>query len=508
MFIRKKQNTSGSYSVQVIQKFRGKYKVVKTIGCATTQHEIKRLEQLAREEMDRLSGDQLKLFGYESDEMIEQAFSLLDNSSIHTVGPELIFGKIYDYIGFNSIKEELFRHLVIARLAFPLSKLKTVDYLRRYQGKEIEIDTIYRFLDKLSGELKPEVEQIAFAHTLQVLGGKISVVFYDLTTLYFETGDEDDLRKMGFSKDGKQQCPQIYLGLLVGLEGYAIGYDIFEGNIYEGHTLIPFLEEMSHKFHLNKPVVIADAGLLSKENIKALEANEYEYILGARIKNESEVIKEKILAIEFTDGMTVSIKKSGNTRLIVNYSTARAKKDAYNRKRGLSRLEKQIKSGKLTKSNINNRGYNKYLKLSGEISVEIDYEKYENDGRWDGIKGYLTNTRLSDEEVMENYKNLWQIEKAFRISKTDLCIRPIYHRIPNRIEAHICIAFTAYCILKELERVLHKEKSTISLKRAQELTQNMYQITYTLPESKQTKSKLLNMDEEQDELYRIVCKNF
>jgi len=155
MFIRKKQNTSGSYSVQVIQKFRGKYKVVKTIGCATTQHEIKRLEQLAREEMNRLSGDQLKLFGYESDEMIEQAFSLLDNSSIHTVGPELIFGKIYDYIGFNSIKEELFRHLVIARLAFPLSKLKTVDYLRRYQGKEIEIDTVYRFLDKLSGRLNP-----------------------------------------------------------------------------------------------------------------------------------------------------------------------------------------------------------------------------------------------------------------------------------------------------------------------------------------------------------------
>ena len=288
----------------------------------------------------------------------------------------------------------------------------------------------------------------------------------------------------------------------------SLGYDIFEGNIYEGLTLIPFLEEMNRKFHLNKPVVIADAGLLSKENIKALESNEYEYILGARVKNENERIKEKILAIEFTDGMTVSIKKSDNTRLIVNYSTARAKKDCYNRKRGLDRIEKQIKSGKLTKSNINNRGYNKYLKLSGEISVEIDYEKYDNDGRWDGIKGYLTNTRLSDEEVMENYKNLWQIEKAFRISKTDLRIRPIYHRIRNRIEAHICIAFTAYCILKELERVLHKEKSAISLKRAQELVQNMYQITYTLPESKQTKSKLLNMDKEQAELYEIVCKNF
>ena len=204
MFIRKVKNRSGSQSVQVIQKFRGKYKVVKTIGCATTQHEIERLEQLAGEEMNRLSGNQTKLFGYESDERIEQVFSLLHNGSIHPVGPELIFGKIYDYIGFNSIQEELFRHLVIAWLAFPLSKLKTADYLRRYQGKEIEINTVYRFLGKLSGKLKPEVEQIDFAHTLEVLGGKINVVFYDLTTLYFETSEEDDLRKMmGFSKEDK-----------------------------------------------------------------------------------------------------------------------------------------------------------------------------------------------------------------------------------------------------------------------------------------------------------------
>ncbi len=205
--------------------------------------------------------------------------------------------------------EGLFRHLVIARLAFPLSKLKTVDYLYLYQGKNIEIDTVYRFLDKLSNKFKLQVEQIAFTRTLQVLGGRVSVVFYDMTTLYFETSAEDDLRKIGFSKDGKRQCPQIYLGLMVGVGGYAIGYDIFEGNIYEGHTLIPFLVEMSRKFHLNKPTVVANAGLLSKENINALEANGYEYILEAKIKNECEKIKEKILAPEFSDGMTGEHRK-------------------------------------------------------------------------------------------------------------------------------------------------------------------------------------------------------
>ena len=329
-----------------------------------------------------------------------------------------------------------------------------------------------------------------------------------MTTLYFEAGDEDDLRKTGFNKDGKHQCPQIYIGLLVGLGGYAIGYDIFEGNAYEGHTLIPFLEKMSLKFNLDKPVVIADSGLLSKSNITALEENGYEYILGARIKNENESVKSQILAVELSDGMTCCISKGKAQRLIIHHSKIRARKDAYNRNRGLKRLEDKIKRGRLTKANINNRGYNKYLKLEGVVMVNIDYEKHHRDASWDGLKGYLTNTKLSDTQVIENYGNLWHIERAFRMSKTDLRIRPIYHRLRHRIEAHICIAFTAYCIYKELERILKIEKSTLSLKKAAEITHNMYQITYTLPDSKHTKSRLLQMDEQQSELYEIINKHF
>jgi transposase len=352
------------------------------------------------------------------------------------------------------------------------------------------------------------VEQIAFAHTKKVLNGNISIVFYDMTTLYFEASDEDDLRKTGFSKDGKHQCPQIFIGLLVGIGGYAIGYDIFEGNTYEGHTLIPFLKNMSKKFNLGKPVVIADSGLLSKSNINALEDNGYEYILGARIKNEKESIKSQILSAKLSDGMTRSFSKGSKQRLIVNHSNIRARKDAYNRKRGLKRLENKVKKGRLTKANINNRGYNKYLKLEGEVTINIDYNKFNRDAVWDGLKGYITNTKLTYKEIIDNYNNLWHIEKAFRMSKTDLRIRPIYHRLRHRIEAHICISFTAYCIYKELERVLYTEESSLSLKKAAELTHNMYQITYTLPESKQTKSRLLKMDEEQAELYQIINKNF
>jgi transposase len=186
----------------------------------------------------------------------------------------------------------------------------------------------------------------------------------------------------------------------------------------------------------------------------------------------------------------------------------RAAKDAYNRRRGLQRLEKKVKSGKLSKSNINNRGYNKYLKLIGDLKVEIDYKKFECDQQWDGLKGYITNTKLTIKQVIERYNQLWQIEKAFRISKTDLQIRPIYHRLKHRIDGHICIAFVAYSIYKELERILYKEKSNITVTRAADLTHNMYRLNIQLPESKYAKSILLQMDHEQAELYRIILKNY
>ena len=245
------------------------------------------------------------------------------------------------------------------------------------------------------------------------------------------------------------------------------------------------------RYNLNKPVVIADAGLLSKDNISMLQSNGYQYIIGARIKNESQSIKDRILEEEWEEGHSIRLRKGKHQRIVVSYSEKRAAKDSHNRERGLARLEKNLKRGRLTKANINNRGYNKYLKLTGEVQVEIDYEKYDADQRWDGLKGYITNTSLRSKQIIDNYNNLWYIERAFRISKTDLKIRPIYHRLKHRIEGHICISFTAYSIYKELERVLKTENSYLSVKKVAELTHNMYQINVMLPESKHMKSILL-----------------
>jgi transposase len=508
MFIRKLVNRSGSTSVQIISKSGGKYKVVKTIGCGHNNQEIEFLYQRARQYLEQIKG-QSSLFVYHDDALIESYISNLKNSQVQVIGPELVFGTIFDAIGFSKqIQEDTFRHMVITRLYEPGSKLKTIDYLHRFLGVRISVDELYRFLDKLRDRLKEKVEQIVFEHSKRVLKGNISVVFYDMTTLHFDASGEDDLRKTGFSKVGKHQKPQIYLGLLVGLHGFPIGYDIFEGNIYEGNTLIPTLQKFEKRFKLDKPIVVADAGLLSKNNISILKGEGYKYIIGARIKNETQLIKNKIVGYKWTDGQGRNITRDPDRRLIVTYSDKRAAKDAYNRRRGLQRLEKKVKSGKLSKSNINNRGYNKYLKLIGDLKVEIDYKKFECDQQWDGLKGYITNTKLTIKQVIERYNQLWQIEKAFRISKTDLQIRPIYHRLKHRIDGHICIAFVAYSIYKELERILYKEKSNITVTRAADLTHNMYRLNIQLPESKYAKSILLQMDHEQAELYRIILKNY
>lgn len=435
MFVRRKGNKSGKISVQVVSKGGGKYKVLRSFGVGSTEQEVVRLEEQARNFIVERQGFVGELFEDKDEVLLSDFVATFSNEQIRVVGPELIFGALYDKIGYNSIRTDMFRHLVISRLFSPGSKLKTIDYLARYQGVIYSADKIYRFLDSLcfdkkkqekgdiqeTIDIKTAVEKITFEHTKKVLRGKISVAFYDMTTLYFEASEEDDLRKTGFSKDGKQQCPQIFLRLLVAQGGNPIGYEIFEGNIFEGKTFIPVLENLAKKFSLGKPIVVADSGLLSEKNRKLLEKNSYGYILGAKIKNEKDTVKQQILALNLKNGQTAVLKKKDKTRLIVAQSDRRAKKDRHNREKGLLRLQKRIQSGKLTKSNINNRGYNKYLKLEGEINVSIDESKFAADAAWDGLKGYVTDTRLSAAKVIENYGNLWYIERAFRMNKTDLC---------------------------------------------------------------------------------------
>lgn len=470
MFVRKKQNKSGSISIQIIKKVNRSNKVLKTIGSSTVPDEIEKLYQQALYELPRLYGATL------FDSVSEPVVSELSNDAIRVAGPDLVFGKIYDKIGFSKVKSSLLRDLVISRITHPGSKLRLSNFLKETGRKDVSVYSIYRFLDKLNSSLKDEIEAISFSYTQKLLGGHIGVVFYDMTTIYFEASEPDDFRVPGFSKEGKHQNPQIMLGLLVGKDGYPIGYELFEGNTFEGHTLIPVLERYSHRYKLEKPIVVADSGLLSKTNIEQLAGNGYHFIIGARIKNEPASVIKQIMKLELQNGQFAVIERTDGLKLHIGYSDKRAKKDQFNRDRGLKKLEKNLASGKLTKANINNRGYNKFLKLEGKISISIDNEKLEQDQRWDGLKGYLTNTLLQSDEVVENYNNLWKIEKAFRISKTDLKIRPVYHRLKKRIQAHICISFMAYLIYKELERILKIRNADITMSMAIDNINRMYEV--------------------------------
>jgi transposase len=500
MFVKKVKAKSGKTYIQIIDKTNGKSRVVENIGSSYSKREIKRLEEKARIWIDNKLG--VQRFDFEG--LDRQAERFLQNiTGLKLVGLELLLGKIFDEIGFRKITDSIFRHLVIYRLFYPTSKLKTTEYLSRYAQIEYKEDKIYRYLDKLYKEQREQIQQISYEHTKKILGGIISVVFYDVTTLYFQIDDEDDLRVRGFSKEGKHQNPQIVLGLLVSIDGYPLAFEIFEGNKFEAHTMLPLLDRFKRKYNLEKLVIVADSGLLSKKNIEELQSKDYEFILGARIKNESRKIKEKILSLKLRNGESKIIKKSDNLKLLISYYDSRAKKDKHNRERGLKRLEKQLKSGKLTKSNINKRGYNKYLKLEGNISVAIDYEKFEQDGKWDGLKGYITNTSLSKDEIITNYGHLWKIEKAFRIAKHDLRIRPIYHRLRRRIQAHIIINFVAYKVYKELERQLKEKGASLSPEKAIEIAENIYEIEIKIPNQEKRIRKILILTGEQKYLSQL-----
>ena len=463
----------------------------------------------AREFIQRQTGTFYHLFNQPAEQGIDDFVDSLSNLQVSVDGPETIFGRLFDYVGYGEIGG-LFRPLVLSRLVAPGSKLKTVDYLWRYNGVSYDINKVYRYLDRLCDRnpiapgIKDRIEQITFAHSATVMGGCIDVVFYDITTLYFEAADEDDLRRTGYSKDGKFDCPQVLLGLLVTRDGLPISYEIFEGDLSEKKTFIPLLKRAQQKFGFPSPIVVADAGLPSRKNIDALVKDGYEYILGARIKNENKAVKQRILDLGLTDGQAASIKTDDGLRIVVSFTEKRRKRDAINREKGLRRLQEKVASGKVSKKHINNRGYNKYLRLQGEARIDIDMDAFEKDAAWDGLKGYVTNTKLSEEEVIGNYHNLWFIERAFRMNKTDLQIRPMYHRLRNRIEGHICICFCAYVLQLEIERLLKAAGSDITVDKARELVKTMYALTYTKPGHTRSIKVMLRMDPQQQELYQLV----
>jgi transposase len=500
MFVRKKRNRSGTTSVVVVEKNRNKYKILITIGISSDELDITQFIEQGKQwisDYKRKLLPELDLFGVEKYAQIneqEVVFQFLNNvENILLNGTELILDRVFNKVGFNQIEDKIFRKLVQSRLSYPSSKSATVEYLKNHFDEDVNLNKIYRYLDKLNHSQRDKIQDISVIHTQQLLGGQIGVLFYDVTTLYFETDKEDELRKTGFSKEGRHSNPQIILGLLVNIDGYPLAYCIHEGNKYEGHTMLPVVKEFVQKYQLNDFVVVADSGLMTEQNLVEMEENGYQYIVGARIKSESKSIKQWILSQPKIDRQIVELNKGGDRRLLVGYTEDRSKKDASNRQKGVKRLEKLYKRGSLTKEHINKRGYNKFLKIESNVAVSINYEKIDEDAQWDGLKGYLTNTNLAVEQIYTAYHNLWNMERAFRIAKSKIEIRPIFHFTRKRIEAHICICFVALKVYKELERTLKQTNINMSVDKVLNMARTITTIQIRMPINNQILSKTMLM---------------
>ena len=392
------------------------------------------------------------------------------------IGIHEAYGKVYQELGFEKVltkrdaaASNMLFHLVMARLASPKSKRATVSLLEKDFGISLDLHKVYRMMDKIDDKVVEKIQKQAYESTKSILNKKINVLFYDCTTLYFESFTPDNLKKNGFSKDGKFNQPQVLLALLVTEEGLPIGYEVFPGNTFEGHTLVPILKKIKSKYDLGKVIFVADSGLLSKENRNFLEENNFNYILGARLKNLPQSIQAKILSTfkdkQKTSENTAEIEYEGK-RLILKYSPKRAKKDKKDREEAIEKVQQKLAKSNNPKSLLSNYGYKKFLNVTGKSTLEINKERLQTEEAWDGISGIITNTKeLSHEDAFTHYKNLWKIENCFRIQKTDLKIRPIYHWTPNRIQAHIAICFMAFSCQQYLSYRLRMQKNNFSVER-------------------------------------------
>ena len=499
MFIRKKKNRSGSISVAAVVKRHGKYKELKIFGIATIDEEVSKLYAEAQNWL-LTHGNQLPIdFDDERGRERDETIRVVDNMDAVLInGTQLLLGQVYDRVGFNRIPDEILRHLVIARVSQPMSKLATVAYLKSYYDEDVDLNQIYRYMDKLYNTQKEMVQQISVEHTREILGGKIGLMFYDVSTLYFEASKTDVLREPGFSKDGKTKESQVVLGLLVSKDGYPLSYSLYNGTQYEGYTIVPMIDDFKQRFNLGEDfVVVADSGLMNADNLRLLRDAKYKYVIGARIKSEKEGVKEEILSWEKKSGDFYEYKRENGERLIVGYSEARAKKDAYNRSRGVERLRKAYGSGRLTKEQVNKRGYNKFLEISKDVQVFISAEKIAEDEKWDGLKGYVTNTKLAADEVVAQYHGLWVVERAFRVSKGTLEMRPMFHFTERRIEAHVCICFVAYKVYKELERIIASTGIEMSVDKVLDIARTVTTIRVNMPHNHEFYTKTLFLSEQQ-----------
>lgn len=474
--VRTTSTTSGSTAVQVIRYSFRKRIVIKHIGSAHSEEEIVSLKQIAHRWIETTTKQQ-QLFP-----TVEKHISpLVSVDKLRNLGFRYTFvyetlSMLLQMFGLSRKQHQLLLDLVLIRIIHPASKLESLALLLELFGINHKRATFYRSIPSIVA-LKTTIEEYVIACAKKHFSFDFRIVFYDVTTLYFENFTEDadmvdktgaviekGLRRNGFSKDNKSNQPQIVIGLIVTKEGFPVSYDVFEGNTFEGKTIIPIIKRFTNIHNAQKLTVVGDAAMISFDNIQLLIKENLSYIVGARMANlkQGEIMqahkqiidqKQTIEELQKVDGASMRIRTERGL-LVCDFSYRRYQKDK-------REMEKQIQKAKnLLKKNKGIKQA-KFLKNKENKKKEqiLNIKLIEKTKLLLGIKGYYTN--LIDEKnktIIDNYHNLWQVEQAFRIAKSDLQTRPIYHFKRQTIEAHILMCFMALSLCKYME--LKTKKST------------------------------------------------
>jgi len=407
----------------------------------------------------------------------------------------IVYKKLWESFGINSIlsSKDITENIdyslndtcflmSLSHLLDPQSKLSVYNHKSRYLGlPDVKLHNMYRSLDKLS-QSKEKIEEELFYRKKDLFNSKLDVVFYDVTTFYFESVKKDSLKDFGFSKDNKLNEVQVVMGLLVDKDGMPVGYELFPGNTYEGKTLESSLLKLKKRFNIDKVVVVADKGMNSKLNLKKISDMGFNYIISSRIKSLDKNILEKIFSKEgFIKEEKYSYKKIENNNkefnirenLIVTYSDERAEHDRKQRQKLIDKAVKYANSPSLVKAS-NKRGGKKYIKETGTCSFSVDACAIAKDEAFDGYYAIQTNELdLNPKDIINAYSHLWKVEESFRIMKTTMEVRPIFHWTENRIKGHFVICFLSFLLERALELKLKEKNIEFSPERIKEALNSM-----------------------------------
>lgn len=441
--IRKTKTASGAVAVQVVRYENRKVVVMQHIGSGHASEEVAAFVESARVWIEQKT-KQASLFPRKQKRTLPLATA--QYMSVTYTFAYNALSEIAKQCGFDTTVDRLLLDFALMRIIEPASKLRSIDLLERYFGIQYPERSVYRALPLLK-KRKEAMEEIAVTCATKALRSSLALVLYDVTTLYFETFDADELRVQGFSKENKSQQPQIVVGLLVTREGFPLGYEVFPGNTFEGKTMIPVLTEFAKRHQVTTPTVVADAAMLSHLNITELKQKNLSYIVGARMANCSlKVIKQVSETLQQADGKTMRMTTTHGD-LIAAFSANRFRKNKAD-------MDKQVAKGKtlVAKSEPGRRA--KFVQKDGTDTYILNEALIQKTTLLLGVKGYYTNipkVELSNNGVISRYHDLWHVEQAFRMAKSDLASRPIFHHKEDAVRSHMLICFVALVMGKYME---------------------------------------------------------